>query len=317
MAATDNYQPRWHRVCLNTIVRKDMNLDSERLRILPMGSKVYVTEQVERRVKITKPILGWCSLKSSNGDTILTPLDDDNSDAPETPSSNRVDLRQKAEQATQKYQNKTKHLTEAVQAADFSASQKEDMNKLISAGDLDELRAKIEAVQSQIAEKSSAQARVLKELSRETEEAARAKAMCSALEKTADLKMKELQQVQAEMKELIASDNGPEVEPAGQTRPLEPGAVVLCTAQGVPFIGMVRFIGNVEGQEGTFLGLEVEGGGDTNGTYNDKTYFTVSDYSKGLFVPIGNVTNRLYPDQLLIKLFIQMQRKAMEDTKTE
>merc|ERR1712113_1111260 len=70
------FKPRWHRVCLNTIVRKEKKLDSERLRILPMGSKVYVVEQVERRVKIEEPIKGWCSLKSSNGDTILTPLDE-------------------------------------------------------------------------------------------------------------------------------------------------------------------------------------------------------------------------------------------------
>lgn len=66
----------WHRVCLNTIVRKGQMLDSERLRILPMGSKVFVKEQRDRRVRIEQPIAGWCSLRSSNGDTILTPLDD-------------------------------------------------------------------------------------------------------------------------------------------------------------------------------------------------------------------------------------------------
>ena len=49
-------------------------LDSERLRILPMGSRVHVVEQQDRRVRIDQPIAGWCSLKSSNGDTILTPL---------------------------------------------------------------------------------------------------------------------------------------------------------------------------------------------------------------------------------------------------
>eukprot|EP00494_Astrolonche_serrata_P025332 UN25593 len=71
----------WHRVCLNTIVRKGVNLESERLRILPMGSRVRVVERVDRRVRIDQPIAGWCSLKSSNGDTILTPLDQEEVEA--------------------------------------------------------------------------------------------------------------------------------------------------------------------------------------------------------------------------------------------
>jgi len=65
----------WHRVCLNTIVRKEKELDSERLRILPMGSRVNVVQRIGRRVRIDQPIVGWCSLQSSNGDTILKPLD--------------------------------------------------------------------------------------------------------------------------------------------------------------------------------------------------------------------------------------------------
>jgi len=69
---------KWYRVCLNTIVRKDMQLDSERLRILPMGSRVSVIETSKentRRVKINSPIEGWCSMSSSNGDTILAPIE--------------------------------------------------------------------------------------------------------------------------------------------------------------------------------------------------------------------------------------------------
>eukprot|EP00493_Phyllostaurus_siculus_P022749 UN23083 len=40
-----------------------------------MGSRVRIVEKVDRRVRIDQPIAGWCSLKSSNGDTILTALD--------------------------------------------------------------------------------------------------------------------------------------------------------------------------------------------------------------------------------------------------
>lgn len=68
----------WHRVCLNTIVRKGVELDSERLRILPMGSKVFVEEVRGRRVKISSPIVGWCSKKSSTMDTILEKILPDN-----------------------------------------------------------------------------------------------------------------------------------------------------------------------------------------------------------------------------------------------
>jgi len=67
----------WHRVCLNTIVRTTKDLESARLRILPMGSRVNVVEVDGRRVRIDEPIGGWCSIESSNGDLILSPTDQD------------------------------------------------------------------------------------------------------------------------------------------------------------------------------------------------------------------------------------------------
>jgi len=82
---------KWYRVCLNTIVRAGEELDSERLRILPMGSRVCVVEAAKnngRRVRIKSPIQGWCSMSSSNGDTILAPIEDPNGDAvPPTPKN--------------------------------------------------------------------------------------------------------------------------------------------------------------------------------------------------------------------------------------
>eukprot|EP00494_Astrolonche_serrata_P022514 UN22771 len=64
----------WHRVCLNTIVRATKELGSARLRILPMGSRVHLVEVQGRRVRIDQPIDGWCSIESSNGDQILSPI---------------------------------------------------------------------------------------------------------------------------------------------------------------------------------------------------------------------------------------------------
>jgi len=64
-----------HRVCLNTIVRKTEALNSDRLKILPMGSRVNVVQQKDRRVRIDQPIEGWCSLVSTNGAIILKKIE--------------------------------------------------------------------------------------------------------------------------------------------------------------------------------------------------------------------------------------------------
>jgi len=95
----------WHRVCLNTIVRKEKVLDSERLRILPMGSRVNVVEKSGRRVRIDQPIIGWCSLNSSNGDTILKPLDPNAKVAP-TPRSGQA--------AVSNLQDRVQHATDQI-----------------------------------------------------------------------------------------------------------------------------------------------------------------------------------------------------------
>jgi len=45
-----------------------------------MGSRVRVLEICNRRVRIDKPVPGWCSLKSAQGESILKPMDDDDED---------------------------------------------------------------------------------------------------------------------------------------------------------------------------------------------------------------------------------------------
>lgn len=88
----------WYRVALNTIVRKGVKLDSERLRILPMGSRVCVVEQVDRRVRITQPVNGWCSIKSSNGDVILTKLEKTDQGPPPATPKIRAERNKRAEE---------------------------------------------------------------------------------------------------------------------------------------------------------------------------------------------------------------------------
>lgn len=112
MADSDSnrLEEKWYRVCLNTIVRAGEQLDSERLRILPMGSRVCVVEAAKnngRRVRIKSPIAGWCSMSSSNGDTILAPIEDPN-EVPNTPKnvSARVNALKQRKNQTEQLLNK-------------------------------------------------------------------------------------------------------------------------------------------------------------------------------------------------------------------
>lgn len=119
--AEESGQGQWHRVCLNTIVRKRAELDSERLRILPMGSRVCVAQTKGRRVRITSPIPGWCSIQSSNGDTILSPLQD-SADVPATPKVNKGEH----------YQNKITQAEELLKNNNLTEEKKEELTQSIN-----------------------------------------------------------------------------------------------------------------------------------------------------------------------------------------
>ena len=62
-----------YHVCRDAIVREAKELDSPQANyVLPKGSQVNVVEIVGRRVRIDQPINGWCSLRSTKGDQILS-----------------------------------------------------------------------------------------------------------------------------------------------------------------------------------------------------------------------------------------------------
>jgi len=108
MADTGVELPKWYRVCLNTIVRKDKKLDSERLRILPMGSRVHVVQIEGRRVRIDQPIAGWCSISSSTGDTILQVIQNQNLGSAPTPKAGNLKvMSQKIANLQEKRENAT------------------------------------------------------------------------------------------------------------------------------------------------------------------------------------------------------------------
>lgn len=130
---------QWFRVCLNTIVRAGEKLDSERLRILPMGSRVCVvavSPKNPRRVEISKPIKGWCSVSSSNGDTILAKIDDPN-EVPQTPKNSGDKVKNLKERAA------------AAKTAAASASDEKYKEQLTNNAKILELRAEEAEIQRQ------------------------------------------------------------------------------------------------------------------------------------------------------------------------
>jgi len=313
MAAEDDFEgDNWYRVCLNTIVRKGQKLDSERLRILPMGSKVLVKRRVDRRVEIEKPLAGWCSLKSSNGDTILTKMAKDEAN-PETPSN--VNLHERVEREREHYQNIQNAMATQVEASGLTVNDKHEIQNLIIGGDVEKLKNKIKAVESQLKENTTREKTVVAELQRKIQEAEHVSKECEELERIAQMKVEELKDIQGQMQLAMTSQIKGVSEDGA--RPLEPGCVVQLGAGDHSVLGIVRYIGPVEGQPGNFIGLEMEAGGDTNGTYEGKKYFEVATEEKGMFFPSDQLTKRLYADALLLQLVRQMNMLAQERTTEE
>jgi len=73
-STTNLAQPGWYRVCLLAMVRAESSLESLRLRILPVGSKIHIVDVQGRRAKIDSPGDGWVSVASKQGETICVPI---------------------------------------------------------------------------------------------------------------------------------------------------------------------------------------------------------------------------------------------------
>jgi len=334
---------QWHRVCLNTIVRKGRELDSERLRILPMGSRVRVQERVDRRVRIDMPVGGWCSLRSSNGDTILSPLNQPE-DSVQTPSvasgSGSLGNQQKYFQNYKNTLQETKEANQAKEQAKIDelknatadnpqmqelASHLEKIKSDIQAtqtairsqqaqpaenreAELQELERKNAELQQQIEERNQVLAS-MKELGVELGDSSLVDAIAES-ERQQELVDRELAQannlvracqqemdsMRAEMRDMFEQANTEAVDSVD----LRPGDVVrLDDRIG---IAIVRYFGAVEGQDGQFVGVELNSNiGDTNGTYLDTEYFNVKE-DHGMFMPLTDILERLTPQTLLKKL---------------
>jgi len=329
---------QWHRVCLNTIVRREKHLESERLRILPMGSRVRVVERKDRRVRIDQPIAGWCSLKSSNGDTILTPLDQDDVQVA-TPQGTDAASKFKKEQnkwtdKVSKLETQENQLRSDIPDTEVGSKIKESLKKL------QELEAELRdgqkgdtTKQQLYNELQSADEEIKKrqeEEQRQKEEIRKLQIQIENLKKQGTdpemlSKVDQLQKIregldEAERKRNEAKKNAEraqqEMEQCKQEmqnitfgfgkeeakdEDYEPGDVVM-VKKGLGVV-VVRFFGKVKGMgDEKYLGVELSDPiGDTTGTIDDVEYFKVKQ-DCGLFIQTHEVKKKITPEQLLHQL---------------
>lgn len=342
----------WHRVCLNTIVRRKVNLDSERLRILPMGSKVMVVEQQDRRVRISQPILGWCSLRSSNGDTILTPLEDAEN-ATTTPLAGEIrqginkgqkevsKLRAERDDAKEQMINLvnsvkdnteflkiTKQLQELRVKVEGAPEEKEALAK--SKGQLSKANSELETVQ-QRAEKQEQEYRNLCEklkkmgdsgkqyvdleaqYSNISEATQKAEAKVEEFALIEQAARQEVQQLQKEMEKMFFKTD----DEIKTTKKYKPGdVVILKEGRGV---AVVKFFGRVPEMDAgkEYIGVELsDANGEHDGSIKGKRYYTVKP-NYGKFYDTTLIKKKILAEELLKKLHMAVTMSTREKNAKE
>jgi len=271
----------WYRVALNTIVRKGVKLDSERLRILPMGSRVCVVEQIDRRVRICQPVNGWCSIKSSNGDVILTKLDKQDQAAP--PSTPKI--RQEKANIEQQMSEILKEHTQI--KAEFEKQKKGKENKLTEA---------LQSLTNQHKEKDN--------------EIQEAKILLSRLEDlNAELKMKELKM--QEQKAIISQLKGPMGDEPSQNekdmkRIYRVDDVVSLTKKVGGGLGIVKYYAEEDGVE--IVGVQFSGPmNHRDPEFNGEPHFQC-DPGCGAYIKTTHIKKYVTSEELLKKLNNQVAR---------
>jgi len=289
-AETPEQETGWHRVCLNTIVRATKELDSARLRILPMGSRVNVVEVVGRRVKIDQPIDGWCSIESSNGDLILSKTstddnggtgDDEGKDTYPPKTNFYKDRIERTDKELQELENLRQQIAEAkVKAEAVEKNEKEAQ----------ELNEKLQALQDQARDSENIQLQIEKKR-RELEN----------LQKSQEMEQKQTAVVEAKLYNLVGEikDELPNKDNSKDTNLLYGDVVMLKDSKG---LAIVRYVGEIEGEDEVMLGAELScNTGDGCGEYKGERYFTVEE-NHALFVPLSGVKKKIPAEELLKKL---------------
>lgn len=313
MAEAVKQELGWHRVCLNTIVRASKELDSSRLRILPMGSRVNVVDVVGRRVKIDQPIDGWCSIESSNGDLILSKTQDE-------AAPTHTDEGKEAFQNDKEYFNdRAKEVAEELKELQDLRVQLEDAKiKTKEAQKNEMLSAELNKEVSELESRAKEQER----LQQEIEEKQR---ILLSLNKNAD-KLGEMGEVVARQQrdvrqktyKLISGDDNSDALPSKETSHdthLLNGDVVMINEQ--KGLAIVRFVGEVDFTDQIMLGAELSDAlGDNDGTKDNKTYFKCPQ-NHGVFFPLNEVKKKIPAEDLLQKLHLIVKKLNMSRSAVE
>lgn len=307
MADTVVQELGWHRVCLNTIVRQTKELDSSRLRILPMGSRVNVVDVVGRRVKIDQPIDGWCSIESSNGDLILSKISDEpvlvqgeeGKGVFETDQDFYNDRAKEVEEELKELQSLRLQLEEA-----RNKTQEVAKNESLSA----ELNKEVADLESQAKE----QERIRKEIQEKQDFLAKLNKNASKLGEMGEVAARQQRDVRQKTYKLISGDDNSDALPSKETSHdthLLNGDVVMINQQ--MGLAIVRFVGEVHFSDQIMLGAELSDAlGDNDGTKDDQTYFKCPK-NHGVFFPLNEVKKKLPAEDLLQKLHLIVKKLNM------
>jgi len=316
----------WHRVCLNTIVRATKELESARLRILPMGSRVNVVEVSGRRVRIDQPIDGWCSIESSNGDLILSPTQNDqNVDegvvSPNTANEELV-MQGRAEQLAKELQElrwlrtevaATKNITterDLAQAELQEARSQLQILKETQQQEMSDLQNQISSLTSKVSNSGTPiDPSALSKLSRLDE----LEAELASLNRVLENKDKEAKALKHKMGHI--ADSVPSSATSENTV-LQNGDVVMLHNGDIVII---RFNGKVSWSEDPHIGVElsdpIKGGLDGKG--KDGVQYFQCQQMKGLFFKRADVRKKIPAEVLLQKLHKLMKAQEREETAAE
>jgi len=316
----------WHRVMLNTIVRKGVALDSERLRILPMGSRVFVTSRLERRVEITEPIHGWCSLKSSNGDTILTPVQDgtpSGKGVPATPSANsnvaaKFNTFQARAQAAQVNVEKTEANIDKW-SSNLSEESRKRIQDLARISEKKALEEKLLQLSQDLkGNENPEHQETVQELTNALRERQDATNKKRIFEQMGEAASNEISNIKKQYSDYFGVD----MENHEKGEQLYPRDVIqFIHPQDGKGLAIVRYFGPVEGEpaEVPFVGLELSGpSGNTNGEFRGRQYFETKD-DHALFLKHNDpaIVMRIEAGDLLQKLNSVLLRISQHQSSRE
>lgn len=317
MAEPAKQELGWHRVCLNTIVRATKELDSARLRILPMGSRVNVVEVVGRRVKIDQPIDGWCSIESSNGDLILSKTQD------ETPTAHNDEGKEAFETDKDFYKDRAEQVAEELKELQELRKQLEDAKlktKEAQKNDMlsEELKRNVEELESKAKDQEKLQQEIA-EKQRILEQLNANKIKMGEMGEQAGIQASAVRSKLYKLMSGPAEDlNGGKLLPSkfnSQDTHLLNGDVVMINE--IKGLAIVRYVGEVEFADGVHIGMELSDAlGDNDGSKDDKRYFSCTK-DHGVFYPLKDVQKKLPAENLLQKLHMIVKKLNVSRTAVE